>query len=66
MQLNPVFEQQLVRLVRTEWTAGDSQPVSFQDLEIQKVINKNEVVVLLPEAFCFIMDFWIRKRKRYK
>ncbi|RDL35216.1 uncharacterized protein BP5553_07147 [Venustampulla echinocandica] len=50
------FEQELVRFVRTEWTTGLSQPISFQGLEVQRVINENEVVVLLPEAVRFIMD----------
>jgi hypothetical protein len=56
------FEQQLVRLVRTEWTAGLSQPISFQGLETQKVINENEVLVLLPEAVRFIMDLEEREQ----
>jgi hypothetical protein len=46
----------LVRLIRTGWTAGLSQPISFQGLEVQKIITKNEVVVPLPEAVRFIMD----------
>jgi hypothetical protein len=50
------FEQQLVRLIRTGWTAELSQPISFQGLEVQEVITENEVVVLLPEAVRFIMD----------
>jgi hypothetical protein len=50
------FEQQLVRLIRTEWTAGLSQPISFRGLDIQRVINENELVILLPEAVRFIMD----------
>jgi hypothetical protein len=33
-----------------------NQPISFQGLETQKVINENEVLVLLPEAVRFIMD----------
>lgn len=55
-QRKPHFEQLLVRLVRTEWTAGLNQPISFQGLEVQKVVGENEVVVLLPEAIRFIMD----------
>ncbi len=55
-QRNSHFEQQLVRLVRTGETAGLSQPVSFQGLEVQKVLTEDEVVVLLPEAVRFIMD----------
>jgi hypothetical protein len=50
------FEQQSVRLIRTEWTAGLSHPISFQGLEVQNIIDENEVVVLLPEAVRFIMD----------
>lgn len=50
------FDQQLVRLIRTEWTAGLSQVISFQGLDVQKAINENEVVVLLPDAIRFVMD----------
>ena len=50
------FEEQLVRLVRTEWTAGLGRPIGFQGLKVQKVISENEVVVLLSEAVRFIMD----------
>jgi len=55
-QRNPHFEQQLVRLIRTGWTAGLSHSVSFEGLEVQEVITENEVVVLFPEAIRFIMD----------
>lgn len=55
-QLNSHFELQKVRLIRTGWTVGLSQPIDFQGLQVQEVINDNEVVVLLPEAVRFIMD----------
>ena len=50
------FEEQLVRLVRTAWTAGFSQPINFQGLEVQEVISHDKVLVLLPKAVRFIMD----------
>jgi len=59
------FEQQLVRLIQTGWTAGLSQPINFQSLEVQEVIADNEVIVLLPEAVRFTW-IWIRRKKRYK
>lgn len=53
---HPDFEHQLVRLVRTEWSAGLSQPITFEGLDTEKVIDENEVVVLLPEAIRFVID----------
>jgi len=58
------FKGQPARLILTSSTSRLSQTVSFDNLSILKKVNKNEVVVLLPEAICFILNLDRREEDR--
>ena len=49
------FDQLEVRLVRTGFKEGLSQPITFDGLTTLRTIDENEVIATLPEAIRFIM-----------